>query len=145
MRLGIEHGVPFPEPPNSFEDYASRLEKSLEEAHELARECLHRHHERAQERYDKKLFENLYKIGDRLRVLQQTKVQGFPTKFSPHWCELHVVQEINGPVIKVKSLTTNQVQQVNHDELRKSTLDPAPHQSRKVRAIAVLGVHLTRR
>ena len=70
-----------------FQDYASRLEENLTYAFETARANMQKAHSKAKERYDHELVENLFKIGDRVRVILHTKVPGMPTKFSPKWSD----------------------------------------------------------
>ena len=128
MRLGIDYGEEFPDPPSTFEDYANTLAKNLCDSYKIARETLGNRHKKAKENYDKNSFENFFKVGDLVRTKINTKLVGKATKFSPEWSGLKEIREVRGPLLRVADLRSGETRVVHHDSVRKSSFPVPPRE-----------------
>ena len=133
MRLGVDYGTPFPDPPATYKNHATKLISDLESAYELARETIRNNHNKSDLLYNKRAVEKYYKPGDLVRREIRSKVPGVPTKFSAKYSGLCDVLEIRGPVIKIHDRNTNEIILVAHDAIRKSSLnDPILERKRHI-------------
>ena len=98
------------------------LPKILEWAYRVARELSDFQHARAETRYSQRLVEQLFQVGDLVRVLRHKPVAGAPSKLAPKYSDLCESIFVRGARLIQRELNTRRVFTANHDAERKSTL-----------------------
>ena len=97
--------------------YLTRLCKTLEEVHQLARENLRSHLCYQKRTYDLKLQQNHYEVGDLVYRLNQVTKKGECQKLKPIWVGPLIVTEVITPVLfRVRGRKREQI--LHHDKLK---------------------------
>ena len=97
--------------------YLTRLRKTLQEVHQLARENLRSSLCYQKRTYDLKLQQNHYEVGDLVYRLNQVTKKGECRKLKPIWVGPLIVTEVITPVLlRVRSRKKEQV--LHHDKLK---------------------------
>ena len=122
MRLPIDFGSPLPEPHRNIRKLAVELTENLEWAYKLARVTIGHGHRRAENRYNKRVFEKLYSPGSLVRVIQHTHPTGVSSKLNPKYSGLCKVLEVRGPILTFCERDTQRIFTANHYSLRASSL-----------------------
>ena len=125
MRLVVDYGTPFPDPPATFRNHSTKLISDLESTSEIARETTEPSHRTSEGSYNQRAVEKYYHPGDLVSRQIRSKVPGVPTKFAQKYSGLCEILEIRGPVVRIYDRDQNEIIMVAHDSLRKSSLsDP---------------------
>ena len=124
MRLPIDFGSPLPELPRDIRTLVVELTENLEWAYRLAREMIGHGHRRAENRYNDRTVEKLYRPRALVRVIQHTHHSGVPAKLNPKYSGFSEILEVRGPILSLQELNTRRVFTANHDSVRSSSL---PH------------------
>lgn len=104
--------------PIDHEDYVSRLQDSIQTAHEVARDVLKTHQIHMKRDYAVKIHTREYAVGDLIYVLDSAKTKGRSKKLDPPWKGPGIViQKVSSYLYKVK--LRNSVFITNHDRLKK--------------------------
>ena len=134
MRLPIDLGSHLPEPPRDIRSYGNLLAENLEWAYRVAREVSGFQHACAETRYNQRLVEKLFKIGDLVRVVRHGLVAGAPSKLAAKYSDLCEMISVRCALLTLRELNTRRVFTANHDAVLKSTLS---HPTRHLQSPAV--------
>ena len=87
----------------NFTTYVEKLEKSLREAHDVARRHLKMAAERQKMVYDNKVKLQTYKVGDLVWRNQKKSLPGIKTKIARHWTGPWIITEkLSEIIFKIK-------------------------------------------
>ena len=125
MMLGREVRLPgeFPVLPNSEQTspgaYSLKLRETLESAHELARQNLHRKASKQSAAYDVKSSLNIFKPGDYVWYLDENRTEGISPKLQPIYKgPVVVIQKLNTLDYKIQLDKTGTIKVVHHNKLK---------------------------
>ena len=82
-----------PEKDMGVGQYITKLTKSLQEGHHIARENLRESQRRMKRNYDLRILEKPYQEGDRVYVLDNTAIKGKSRKLSAPWKRPGIISE----------------------------------------------------
>ncbi|XP_023205547.1 uncharacterized protein LOC106700194 [Xiphophorus maculatus] len=116
--------------------YVHDLEKTLGEAHDMARQHLRGAQLRQKRTHDLRAKECSYNIGDLVYVKDNTKKLGFSPKLQPPWKGPCIIKAQLGPVL-YEILTQRGKKVMHHDQLKPYTSDVIPAWVRRQRHVVL--------
>jgi hypothetical protein len=113
------------EPNTSIHIFVDRIQKEMQEAHELARQSLQMQQQRQKREYDIHARPSKYEVGDVVLLMNSGRKVGQSKKLAPLWKGPFVVVQVLTPVL-CRIVSSKKDWVVHNDRLRTCNNDPLP-------------------